>query len=62
MVKKIALALCLVLLTFASLSAITAIKNGFITLRGGREIVALRLPVARVTPGVEVESGWRKKA
>jgi hypothetical protein len=50
MVKKTVLLFCLVLLTLASLSAITAIRNGFITINGGREIVALQMSGGHLTP------------
>jgi len=50
MLKKIAAIFCLALMVFASVSAISATRNGFITINGGSEIVALQMPGGHVTP------------
>jgi len=57
MTKKTTVSLCLVLLVFLGVSAIAMIKDGFITINGGRHIVFLRIPTAPVVTGAESDAG-----
>jgi hypothetical protein len=57
MTKKTAVVLCLVLLVFLGVGAIATIKEGFITVNGGRQIVFLSMPAAPVAPIAESDTG-----
>jgi hypothetical protein len=57
MAKKTAVVLCLVLLVFLGVGAIASIKDGFITINGGRQIVFLNMPTAPTAPITEIDTG-----